>query len=386
MSTETAQTGAALERSLPRASYVSPEVYERERERIFFREWFCAGRTEEIPLAGDYLVRDVLGESVLIVHARDGALRAFYNVCRHRGCRLVLDDAPAPRPDAPPCADGRFRGAIRCPYHSWTYGLDGALRNAPFLHETEQLTKADFSLHPVALDVWGGFIFVNLAADDVTAAGRTLADQLAAIPDRFARYGLANLRIAQRLVYEVQANWKVIMENYNECYHCGGVHPELCEVVPAFRQNGGGSLDWEHGIPHRDGAFTFTRSGTTNRAPLPDLNEHEQTRHFGEIAYPNMLMSFAADHVAAFTLWPRDPQHTTVVCDFLFDRTEIERSDFDPSDAVEFWDLINRQDWTICAGVQRGMSSRSFQVGYYAPMEDDSLDIRRYVTARLEEQ
>ncbi len=383
MSTEFAGPASGLERSLPGSSYLSKEVFEQEKEFIFFRDWFCVGREEEIPNAGDFLVRDVLGESVLIVRARDGALNAFYNVCRHRGCRLVLDDAPSLREEDRPDPDGHFRGAIRCPYHSWTYGLDGDLRAAPFLRETAQISKADFSLRPVALDRWGGFVFLNVKAGEDGANGHTLADQLGALPERFVRWGLADLRIAKRLVYEVEANWKVIMENYNECYHCGGVHPELCEVVPAFRKNGGSGLDWGDGIPHRDGAYTFTRSGTTNRAPFPTLTEHERTHHYGEIAYPNMLISFSSDHVAAFTLWPRGPRHTTIICDFLFDQTEMGKGDFDPADAVEFWDLVNRQDWAICAGVQRGMTSRSFDVGYYAPMENDSLDIRRYVTQRM---
>jgi Rieske 2Fe-2S family protein len=380
MTRESISQESALERSLPGEAYLSPVIYEREKERIFFQEWFCVGRTEEIPRPGDFLARDVLGESILIVCDKDGSRNAFYNVCRHRGCRLVLDDAPplcaADRPDP----DGRFRRAIRCPYHSWTYGLGGELRAAPFLRETAQITKADFALHPVALDTWGGFIFLNVAG---AATGGTLAAQLGALPERFVRYRLEDLRIAKRLVYEVEANWKVIMENYNECYHCGGVHPELCEVVPAFRQNGGASLDWADGVPHREGAYTFTRSGTTTRAPFPNLTEHERTHHYGEIVYPNMLISFSSDHIAAFTLWPRGPHHTTIVCDFLFAQPEMARSDFDPSDAVEFWDLVNRQDWAICAGVQRGMTSRSFDVGYYAPMENDSLDIRRYVTERL---
>jgi Rieske 2Fe-2S family protein len=176
------------------------------------------------------------------------------------------------------------------------------------------------------------------------------------------------------------------MENYNECYHCGGVHPELCELVPAFKQHGGGNLDWANGIPHREGAVTFTFSGTTTRAPFEGLDEFERTRHKGQLVYPNMLISFSCDHIAAFTLWPRHPGHTTITCDFLFHPTEMAKPDFDPSDAVDFWDLVNRQDWGICAGVQRGMSSRSFKAGYYAPMEDASLDIRRYIGARLTDE
>ena len=173
----------------------------------------------------------------------------------------------------------------------------------------------------------------------------------------------------------------MILENYNECYHCAGVHPELCKVVPAFRERGGAALDWDRGVPHRDGAWTFTRSGTTSRAPFPGLNEDERTRHKGELLYPNMMISLSADHVAAFTVWPMGPERTVVVCDFLFHPDEMARPGFDPADAIEFWDLVNRQDWTISEGVQRGMRSRRF--GFYAPMESWSLDIRRYIRERL---
>jgi Rieske 2Fe-2S family protein len=161
------------------------------------------------------------------------------------------------------------------------------------------------------------------------------------------------------------------------------VHPELCKVVPQFKVRGGSELDWERGVPHRDGAWTFTFSGTTDRAPFPGLGEDELTRHKGELIYPNFMISLSADHVAAFTLWPEAPERTAVVCDFLFHPDEIARPSFDPSDAVEFWDLVNRQDWQICEGVQRGMRARVFSSGFYAPMESWSLDIRRYVGEKL---
>jgi glycine betaine catabolism A len=203
------------------------------------------------------------------------------------------------------------------------------------------------------------------------------------VPGRLRRYPLAELRVARRIEYTVAANWKVMLENYNECYHCGPVHPELCRLVPAFKQRGGAELDWERGIPHRDGAWTFTGSGTTNRAPFEGLSEDERVRHKGELIYPNLLLSLSADHVAVFSMLPHGPGSTTVVCEFLFHPVEIARPDFDPSDAVDFWDLVNRQDWSICESVQRGMSSRVFETGYYAPMESWSLDIRRYVRERL---
>ena len=136
-------------------------------------------------------------------------------------------------------------------------------------------------------------------------------------------------------------------------------------------------IDGERGIPHREGDWTFTISGTTDRQPFASLDENERTRHKGELIYPNVLIRRAADHVAAFRLWPRDAEHTTIDCDFLFHPSEIAKDDFDPSDAVDFWDLVNRQDWTICEGVQRGMRSRVFETGSYAPVESWSLHLRR---------
>ncbi len=362
---------AALERTLPRASYVSDEVFARERERIFFDEWFCIGRCDEAKDSGAFFVVDVAGESVLCVRGKDGALRAFFNVCRHRGSQLV------PTLER---ATGSFGGAIRCPYHAWTYDLDGALRTAPFLEEGQDLCKADLPLRAIPLATWGGFVFVKL---DGAAGGAPLATQLEGIPERLARYPLERLRSARRIAYDVAANWKCILENYNECYHCGPVHPELCSLVPAFKQRGGAALDWERGIPHRPGAYTFTSTGTTTRKLFEGLNEDERTRHKGELAYPNLMLSLSADHVAAFTIWPRSPDRTTVICDFLFDPREMDRADFDPSDAVDFWDLVNRQDWRICESVQRGMSSRTFDRGFYAPMESASLDIRRYIARKM---
>jgi Rieske 2Fe-2S family protein len=369
---DTPSPGGALEATLHRDYYLSDHIFALERERIFFREWFCAAREEEIPEAGDYVVREVAGESVLIVRTRDGSLAAHYNVCRHRGSQLV-----------PAGARGTFGGGIRCPYHSWTYTLEGALRTAPFLEESEGLAKGNLSLHRVGVASSGGFVFLNLTPAAAEADGKTLEAQLGGVPERLQRYPLSELRVARRIEYQVVANWKVVLENYNECYHCGPVHPELCRLVPAFKHRGGADLDWERGIPHRDGAWTFTASGTTTRTPFEGLNQDELVRHKGELVYPNLMLSLSAEHVAAFTIWPKGPASTTVICEFLFHPAEMAKPGFDPADAVDFWDLVNRQDWAICESVQRGMTSRVFRSGYYAPMESWSLDIRRYIRERL---
>jgi Rieske 2Fe-2S family protein len=352
-------------------------VFALEKERIFCREWLCVGREEELAQPGSWRVLDLLGESLLLVRNRAGQLRAFYNVCRHRGTRLCRD--PAEVAPEPPLPGGIAAGRITCPYHQWTYDFDGRLLAAPHMAAEAGFDKSHFSLYPVAVDSWGGFVFLNLTP----SGAAPLSAQLGGIPERLVRYPLAQLRIGHSIRYEVMANWKAICENYNECYHCGGVHPELCDLVPAFRERGGADLDWARGIPHRPGAWTFTASGTTRRRPFPGLDEDERVRHKGELVYPNLFISLACDHAAVFILTPRGPAHTRITCHFLFEPFEIGKPDFDPGDTTSFWDLVNRQDWAICEAVQQGIGARVHRHGYYAPMEDFSLDIRRYVLDRI---
>jgi Rieske 2Fe-2S family protein len=369
-----------MEPSLPTAWYRSADIFKIEMERIFCREWLAVCRAEELPQPGDHRVLDVLGESVLLVRNRDGELRAFYNVCRHRGARLCRPAGERPGAGRVALAGGITGGRlIVCPYHHWSYDFNGALVAAPHLGTGTGFDRQPFHLYPVGVEQWGGFVFLNLTP----ANAANLESQLGGIPGRLQRYPLADLRVGATIRYEVAANWKIICENYNECYHCGGVHPELCAVVPSFRDAGGADLDWNRGVPHREGAYTFTASGTTTRRHFRGLNEDEQRRHKGELVYPNLFLSLACDHVAAFILEPRGAGKTAITCHFLFEVHAMAQPEFDPSDAVDFWDLVNRQDWTVCEAVQEGIRARVHAYGYYAPMEDWNLDIRRYVTERI---
>ncbi len=374
--------GRGFKPSLHARWYLDDGHFHRERQDIFTREWLCVAREEELPGAGDHRLFDLQGESVLLVRNAEGRLRAFYNVCRHRGAQLC---AMAEDPHGAGLRGGVLGGRlIRCPYHAWTYDLDGQLVNAPFMDEQSGFEAQDIRLHPVGVATWGGFVFFNLQPEGAPDFG----EQIAGVRERLVRYGLADLRIGASLDYEVRANWKVICENYNECYHCGPVHPELCAVVPAFRERGGADLDWDRGIPHREGATTFTATGETSRASFPALDADEQTRHKGEMLLPNLFLSLARDHVAAFLLQPRGPGRTSVTCQFLFAEDAIRDEHFDPTDAVDLWDGVYRQDGAVCEAVQRGMGARVFDYGALSPMEDWSLDVRRYVTQRtgLDEQ
>jgi glycine betaine catabolism A len=368
------RAGTGLEQSLPSSAYTTQAAWEAEQAAIFTREWLCVGREEDVPEPGGHKVIELMGESVLLVRDRGGTLRAHYNVCRHRGSRIC-----DPGNDAKwglELPGGVIGGLIRCPYHGWSYGLGGELLAAP---GTTGLDKRDFALHPVGVACWGGFVFLNLTP----RGAPNLAATLAQASRRLANYPLEDLRTGPILTYDVAANWKLIFENYNECYHCGPVHPELCEIVPEFRKDGGSHLDWELGIPHREGATTYTASGTTARAFFPGLSEEEKVRHKGELIYPNLMFSVSSDHAAAFLLWPLAVDRTRIECRFLFHKDELAKDTFDPADAVDFWDLVNRQDWAVCERVQRGIASRIHEHGWYLGIEDYSLDIRRYIAARL---
>ncbi len=362
---------AGLQAALPREMYVDEQTWLTERETVLFGQWYCIGRLDDLGLdePARVVTVDVVGESVLVTSDEAGRLHAAYNVCRHRGSQIrPTDEGTVACPAA----------VLRCPYHSWTYGLDGRLLRAPHT-DLDGHDLDDFRLAGVAVDTWGGFVFVHLSPERATP----LSEAVERVEATLANYGLDKLVTGATMTYEVHANYKVLLENYNECYHCGPVHPELCRLVPAFA-GGGGGLAWDDGVPHRDGAWTFTATGTTTRSALPGLTEQERTRHKGDLAYPNLLLSASADHVAAFVLAPKSLDRTDIVCSLLFAPDEVARADFDPTDAGDLWDLVNRQDWAVCESVQRGMSSRSYRHGWFAPMEDDSLDIRRWLLPLLE--
>ncbi len=369
-----------METTLPSDWYLEDRFYALECEHIFFKEWICVGREEEVPEPGDHKVLEVYGESILLLRNTEAELRAFYNVCRHRGAQLCAVGEQENSNDRLPLKGGVMgKNRIMCPYHSWTYDLNGQLQRAPHMTAEMGFKIEEMQLHKVACESWGGFVFLNLSPENAPS----FAEHIAASDERFQRYPLADLRVARTISYEVNANWKVLCENYNECYHCGPVHPELCAVVPAFKEAGGSNLDWDVGIPHREGATTFTASGVTNRRTFPGLSESEKDHHKGDLIYPNVFLSLASDHVAVFILKARGATRTTIDCHFLFETYEMEKMDFDPADAVDFWHLVNRQDWSICERVQQGMRARVHERGLFSPMEDWNLDIRRYVSDRI---
>ncbi|HEY3766136.1 MAG TPA: aromatic ring-hydroxylating dioxygenase subunit alpha [Gaiellales bacterium] len=344
-------------KTLSGRDYHAAEVFEVERERIFARNWFYAGRVEALAEAGDFMTVDVAGESVIVLRDKDERLHGFYNVCRHRGSRLCDE------------LSGRMKGAVKCPYHAWSYSFDGRLIGTPNVGKDE-LDRDALGLWPVEVDVWEGFLFVHLDADPQPLEA-WLGGQHDG-PLSFARFNLTDLRSGHTTVTEVKANWKILIENYNECLHCPTVHPELVAVVPAFRK---GSVYDAHrgdgGVAIVGGGTSFTRTGQSSLPVMPGLDEHDSTSLYGCTVFPNMFIDVTGTGAIATTLLPREPGHTTVVTDYLFRPEAIADPGFDPSEIVEFVELVAHQDYVVCERVQRGVRSRAFTHGVLA--EKDAL-------------
>ncbi len=336
--------------------YTSHETYEQERERIWWGDWVCFGRSEEIPNPGDYLVRDLAGESIFITRNARGEARGFYNVCSHRGTKF-LDEG---------C--GSVRKAFKCPYHAWTFDLDGTLIGTPNVQEDEYFDRSRYPLFRFAVEEYAGFLWVNLAENP-----RPLMDALtdgAESITAFERFAMQDLRIGARIVYEVKANWKIVVENYNECLHCPQVHPELVQVVPLFRF--GEVWDEEtrdDGNWMKDGATSFTATGESSLPKFPDLLPEDYRMYYGSYEFPNLMLNLHPDCVMYYIGYPKGPDHTTVVSEFLFRPETIADEGFDPKAVVEFWDLISKQDWEIVERAQTGVGSRAFRQGVY-PRQD----------------
>jgi Rieske 2Fe-2S family protein len=344
----------ASARTLPAEYYVDRGFFDREMDRLFARMWIHAGREEDLDPPGRFFVRELLGESIIVTRGVSG-VNAFYNVCRHRGTRLCTE------------AEGRFSGTIQCPYHSWTYDLDGRLIGAPHMDEVPHFRKQDYPLHRVAADTWAGHIFINL--DD---GGAALAAQLGPLPAKFQPWGMDSLRRGARIVYDVKANWKLIIQNYNECLHCPNLHPALNrlshylsgENEPLQATYMGGRMDL------RPGVDTLSRDGVCRRELLPGLSDEDRRRVYYYAIFPNMLLSLHPDYMMVHSLWPIAADRTINVCEWHFQPSELARPGFDPSDAVEFWDMTNRQDWHVCELSQAGISSRAYLPGPYSNRED----------------
>ena len=348
---ESYQQGA---RTLPGRYYTAPEVFAEERERIFRHNWICVGRDAALADPGDYRLVEIAGESIIVLRDQSGYARAYYNVCRHRGTRLC--EAPT----------GRLSETIQCPYHAWTYALDGRLIGAPHMHEVEGFDKKAYPLHAVALAEWEGFLFANLDPQ-ATPASKWFSP----LGGRFSNYNLPALRTVRHIEYDVKANWKLILQNYNECLHCPTIHPELSTKLPYTS----GANDLVEG-PFLGGYMEIkapnesaTLTGRACALPLGKLPAEDQRRAFHYALFPTMMLSLHPDYAVFYTVWPVEPLRSRVICEWMVHPDAPAAAGYNIQDAEEFWDRTNRQDWHICEQSQLGISSRAYVPGPYSPRE-----------------
>jgi Rieske 2Fe-2S family protein len=355
---------------LPGRDYYAPEIFELEKQTIFFRSWFCVGREEQLPEAGDFLTEEIAGESLIVARTREGELRAFYNVCSHRGTKICERRS------------GHVARQFVCPYHAWSYGLDGKLLRMPNVRDESEIDREKYGLKPVAVDCWEGFIFVNLGAKP-----RPLLEQLAlepGAPCSYARYRTGELRVAHRIAYDVAANWKIIHDNFNECLHCPSVHPNLSRIVPIYRK--GRVFEDERpdgGVSFDTGLNTFTDSGRSALPELPGLTDVDRRSYYGYSIFPNVLANLVSTGIMTYTLYPRGADRTVIVSEYLYRPEVIAAEGFDCSDMVKFLDQVSVEDWAVCEKVQQGIRSRGYERGVY-PREDSILRgfAERYLAER----
>jgi Rieske 2Fe-2S family protein len=351
----------AAAKTLPRRCFVSSEIFAKEQRKIFSNRWLLVGHQSEIPRPGDYFTVETAGESVIVIRTsppdngdaiKSSAIRAFYNVCRHRGTRLIEQKA------------GRVR-AIQCPYHAWTYALDGRLLGAPHMEGVPGFQKAGYGLNPAKLDLWEGFIFLNLSDKSVS-----LGKWFAPLKKKFSHWNLPQLRSARRIEYDVRANWKLIFENYSECYHCPGVHPALSKLTPYdSAENDLDEGPFLGGFMPIRGGHSLTMSGEACALAVGNIKAEDHHRVFYYSIFPNMLLSMHPDYVMVHQLWPQTIDRTRILCDWFFHRDAANDHGYNPDDAIAFWDMTNKQDWHVCELSQQGISSRAYKPGPYSPRE-----------------
>ena len=349
--------------ALPGHYFSSTGIWQLELERIFRRSWLLAGHRSELTGRGNYFLLEFGHESVIMLRDEAGDIRAFHNVCRHRGTRLCT------------ASRGNVGRTIQCAYHAWTYGLDGTLRGAPHMQEVAGFDKTRWGLKPAAMAEWRGFLFINLADNP-----QPFDAALPSLIDKFAHWPLAELKSAHQIVYEVEANWKLIFHNYSECYHCPAAHPHLNKLTP-FRNS---ENDLEAGpvlggpMKLSDPQGSMTTTGTRCAPPFASLTAEESARVCYYTLFPSAFLSLHPDYVLIHRVQPLAIDRTRIICDWYFHPEAMVTPGFDAQPAIEFWDLTNRQDWTLCANAFRGVRSAAWTPGPYSELESQLAAFDRY--------
>jgi Rieske 2Fe-2S family protein len=365
--------------TLPSNWYYDDKHHQRELEAIWYRDWVCVGRAEEIPNAGDFLVRKIGNQSLIVTRDSDDVIRVFHNTCRHRGTVICTNET------------GHFaNGRIICPYHTWTYSLAGELVATPVRIESDDFRMSDYSLYDVHVDHWGGFIFVNLSDEPK----KSLKDFMDGEDDGLANWPLEEMVSVQQELVPLKCNWKLFWENYSECYHCPRHHPELCKIVPIYKEGLTGTDETSedqrdgHSIRHGvgEGKITWTIDGQTKLPLIEGLSAEEVKRG---MIYASVTASMFVvghpDYVRSVRIYPTDAETTDLIIDwYLMPGTKEKHAD-KIEHMLELGRLVVEQDGELCELNQRGLKSKAHEHGVLVPQEYWVWDFHEWIKARLNE-
>jgi Rieske 2Fe-2S family protein len=350
--------------SLPAAWYFDAGHYQRELERIWYRNWVYLCRSEDVARERDYRVFTIGEQSFIVVRGREGVLYGHFNTCRHRGSVLCRE------------RQGRLKSAlITCPYHQWSFALDGRLVRIPYIEDDGGLVRDEFGLYPVAVHEWCGFVFANLAGAEASPFPAPRRNDLAQWP-------LADLKRGHRYSAGLKCNWKIFWENYSECLHCPAVHPELCDRVPIYSRaliDPRDDPDYAN-RPDKDdpaikgglkrGAKSWTMNGEYCGPVFRGLDPADLEAGVRYATFfPTMFIAAHPDYVRSVVITPTGPASMRLEADWLFSKETLAQPDFDLDNVTRFATLVMDQDAEVSEINQAGLSALPHKHGMLLPQE-----------------
>nr|WP_308166935.1 aromatic ring-hydroxylating dioxygenase subunit alpha [Nocardia albiluteola] len=350
--TTTTSLPESLKSTLPGHFYTDADIFTLEQEKLFEQMWFCAVRAADLDKPGAFRTVQIGRENVIVSRSRSGEIRAFLNVCSHRGAQLCTAES------------GEVKRAFQCPYHAWTYDLDGKLVAAPNLTKMPDIDRVRYGLQGVAVREWLGYVWLSLAQEPPSFDATVIQDVRDRLGDveSIERYGMADLSLGRRITYDVRANWKLIVENFMECYHCATIHPELTEVLPEFADGYAAQYYVGHGAEFGENIAGFTVDGSAGHDVIPSIAAEQDRRYYAITVRPQVFINLVPDHVIIHRMFPLAADHTVVECDWLYVPQVVDRgTDLDRS--VELFHRVNQQDFDACERCQPAMNSRRYRDG-----------------------